>query len=140
MRRVSTRCAHQFRIKPSHIVCIQKTYSIPNISKDLTNMFSFFNILTSSDIPFLLIGCLLHFISLVTSSATGAEPSLRRLNAFLLCVHEGQGRLAQVWPASGSSELWGVSVDTIDWFRGKNTGTSHISWENHWFPVDFPFI
>ena len=26
----------------------------------------------------------------------------------------------------------------IDWFKGKNTGKSHISWENLWFPVDFP--
>ena len=28
---------------------------------------------------------------------------------------------------------------SIDWFKGKITGTSHISWENLWFPVDFPF-
>ena len=27
---------------------------------------------------------------------------------------------------------------SIDWFKGKNTGKSHISWENLWFPVDFP--
>ena len=27
---------------------------------------------------------------------------------------------------------------SIDWFKGKNTGKSHISWENRWFPADFP--
>ena len=27
---------------------------------------------------------------------------------------------------------------SIDWFKGKNTGKSQISWENLWFPVDFP--
>ena len=27
---------------------------------------------------------------------------------------------------------------SIDWFKGTITGNSHISWENLWFPVDFP--
>ena len=27
---------------------------------------------------------------------------------------------------------------SIDWFKGKITGKYHISWENLWFPVDFP--
>ena len=28
---------------------------------------------------------------------------------------------------------------SIDWFKGQITGTSHISWENLWFPVSiFP--
>ena len=27
---------------------------------------------------------------------------------------------------------------SMDWFEGKITGKSHISWENLWFPVDFP--
>ena len=27
---------------------------------------------------------------------------------------------------------------SIDWFKGKITGKSQISWENLWFPVDFP--
>ena len=31
--------------------------------------------------------------------------------------------------------LWYIS---IDWFKGKITGKSNISWENLWFPVDFP--
>jgi hypothetical protein len=26
----------------------------------------------------------------------------------------------------------------MDWFKGKITGKPHISWENLWFPVDFP--
>ena len=30
------------------------------------------------------------------------------------------------------------SYGTIDWFKGKITGKSHISLENLWFPVDFP--
>ena len=28
--------------------------------------------------------------------------------------------------------------ESIDWFKGKITGKSHISRENLWFPVDFP--
>ena len=27
---------------------------------------------------------------------------------------------------------------SIDWFKGKIAGKSHISWENLWFSVDFP--
>ena len=27
---------------------------------------------------------------------------------------------------------------SIDWCKGKITGNSHISWENPWFPEDFP--
>ena len=30
------------------------------------------------------------------------------------------------------------SPPSIDWFKGKITGTSHVSWENLWFTVDFP--
>ena len=30
------------------------------------------------------------------------------------------------------------SQHSIDWFKGKITGKSHISWEHLWFPVDFP--
>ena len=26
----------------------------------------------------------------------------------------------------------------MDWFKGQFTGKTHISWENRWFPVDFP--
>ena len=26
----------------------------------------------------------------------------------------------------------------MDWFKGNFTGKPHISWENIWFPVDFP--
>jgi hypothetical protein len=26
----------------------------------------------------------------------------------------------------------------MDWFKGKSTGKPHISWENLWFPVNFP--
>ena len=29
-------------------------------------------------------------------------------------------------------------IISIDWFKGKLTGKSHDSWENLWFPVDFP--
>ena len=31
-----------------------------------------------------------------------------------------------------------VNVYSIDWFKGKITGKSQFSWENLWFPVDFP--
>ena len=27
---------------------------------------------------------------------------------------------------------------SIDWFKGKITGKSDISWETLWIPVDFP--
>ena len=32
----------------------------------------------------------------------------------------------------------GATLRSIGWFNGKITGISHISWENLWFPVDFP--
>ena len=47
------------------------------------------------------------------------------------------------WFSSGSflqqreSDFAG-NLRSIDWFKGKITGKSHISWENLWFPVDFP--
>ena len=31
-----------------------------------------------------------------------------------------------------------VSPGSLDWFKGKIAGTSHISWANLWFPLDFP--
>ena len=45
-------------------------------------------------------------------------------------------------PRANLSANWGSKIgsknQSIDWFKGKNTGKSHISWENRWFPVDFP--
>ena len=35
--------------------------------------------------------------------------------------------------------LWFTIHESIDWFKGKIPGKSHISWEYLWFPVDFPF-
>ena len=38
-------------------------------------------------------------------------------------------------------EAWRKDSDSgnsIDWFKAKSTGKSHISWENLWFPVDLP--
>ena len=32
------------------------------------------------------------------------------------------------------------SIYSIDWFKAKNTGNSNFSWENPWFPVDFPLV
>ena len=31
-----------------------------------------------------------------------------------------------------------MKSQSINWFKGRITGKSHISWENLWFPVDFP--
>ena len=31
-----------------------------------------------------------------------------------------------------------VRLNSIDWPKGNITGKSHVSWENLWFPVDFP--
>ena len=40
---------------------------------------------------------------------------------------------------SSISGWWNFSIFlSIDWFKGKITGKSHISWENPWFTVDFP--
>ena len=33
---------------------------------------------------------------------------------------------------------WPLGIHSIDWFNGKITRKPHISWENLWFPVDFP--
>jgi hypothetical protein len=27
---------------------------------------------------------------------------------------------------------------SLDWFKGKKPEPPHISWDNPWFPVDFP--
>ena len=37
------------------------------------------------------------------------------------------GEVLKCWSFSGN-----------DWFKGKFTGKPHISWEDLWFPVDFP--
>ena len=37
--------------------------------------------------------------------------------------------------------LKGKSIESrlsLDWFKGKIMGNTHISWEKPWFPVDFP--
>ena len=35
--------------------------------------------------------------------------------------------------------MWLGTLYSIDWFKGKNIGKSHLSWENLWFPVEiFP--
>jgi hypothetical protein len=31
-----------------------------------------------------------------------------------------------------------IHLISMDWFKGKFTGKTHIYWENLWFPVDFP--
>ena len=40
---------------------------------------------------------------------------------------------AEVAPIGSS-----VIAISIDWFKGKIRGQSHFSWENPWFPADFP--
>ena len=39
---------------------------------------------------------------------------------------------------SHSNPIFCQCLISIDWFKGKITGNSYISWENLWFPVDFP--
>jgi len=29
-------------------------------------------------------------------------------------------------------------IGSLDWFKGKIMGNTHMSWEKPWFPVDFP--
>ena len=46
------------------------------------------------------------------------------------------------WLAEHLSETRWLSLpiglfESIDWFKGKMTGKSYISWENLWFPIDF---
>ena len=36
--------------------------------------------------------------------------------------------------------FWLPDFHSIDWFKPKITGKSHFSWENPWFPVDFPYF
>ena len=42
------------------------------------------------------------------------------------------------WLVCGHT-MWRLrKYPSIHWFKGKITGKSNISWENLWFPVDFP--
>ena len=43
-----------------------------------------------------------------------------------------------ICPLFALQGLQSEGFNSIDWFKGKITGKSHISWENRWFPVDFP--
>ena len=54
-----------------------------------------------------------------------------------------RSNLLPLSPAGGLDQKkiwhqWIGFLESIDWFEGKITGKSHISWENRWFPVDFP--
>ena len=44
----------------------------------------------------------------------------------------------QVYPCLSSLMDVAVNNVSIDWFKGKITSKSQTSWENLWFPVDFP--
>jgi len=37
-----------------------------------------------------------------------------------------------------SWDVLNFPTESMDWFKGKFTGKPHISWDNLWFPVDFP--
>ena len=39
---------------------------------------------------------------------------------------------------NGASGVSKSQLNSIDWFKKKNAGKSHISWKNLWFSVDFP--
>ena len=45
---------------------------------------------------------------------------------------------SKMFPVPWVPHLKTPSGMSMDWFKGKITGTPHISWENLWFPVDFP--
>jgi len=47
-------------------------------------------------------------------------------------------RRAEVELAEWQEEYQSCSEADVNWFKGKITGNPHISWENRWFPVDFP--
>ena len=52
----------------------------------------------------------------------------------------GSARSGWDWNLSGLEFVLTIKRSiSIDWFKGKITGKSRISWENPWFPVDFPF-
>ena len=41
-----------------------------------------------------------------------------------------------------STRLFCQMIESMDWFKGQFTGNlrnPHISWENPWFPLDFPY-
>ena len=44
----------------------------------------------------------------------------------------------QISHGPSSGRLISTLANSIDWCKGKITGKSHISWENGWFPIDFP--
>ena len=59
------------------------------------------------------------------------------------CLHETSnpgkiGHSTDTYHHQASRFLLGF-LSSIDRLKGKITGTSHMSWENLWFPVDFPF-
>ena len=79
------------------------------------------------------------------SAVTAVTAPQGRLGLFLrgLGLHDGVSRprnhlSMKVYTDRTLVFIKCISVYSIDWFKGKNTGTSHISWENPWFPIDFP--
>ena len=69
---------------------------------------------------------------------------------FLTQCFWGAGRM-RIGESSQNDLIWGgwtkptmtviETHDSIDWFKGKITGKSHISLENLWFPVKiFPEV
>ena len=55
----------------------------------------------------------------------------------IACAAGGGPHGAGTKACNASQEL--IKLGSMDWFKGKLTGTPHIKWENLWFPVDFPF-
>ena len=59
------------------------------------------------------------------------------LNQLPTCGSLPTAALTCEWWHSEVTRLRGW-LKPMDWFKGKITGKPHISWENQWFPVDFP--
>ena len=73
-----------------------------------------------------------HFIRLVVSTPLKNIDSSIGMMTFPM-----YGNIKVMFQSPPTSHLiYQFLVVSIDWFKGKITGTSHFSWENLWFPVD----
>ena len=76
-------------------------------------------------------------------------PKIFTIRTYIQCMYLWMSMISYCYVAIPGLQKSTVSyrcdfgdLMSIDWFKGKNTGTSmNISWENRWFPLKiFPFL
>ena len=85
-------------------------------------------------------------INITINSSEGKTDPFYLAESSVFWVRLGQGIMIRL-PASRLGSPFGDiclsgkfgTLSAMDWFKGKKIGKPHISWENLWFPVDFPF-